>query len=334
MRSFVLACALGSAILAAQAPALAASENVDRAFVQEAIKRGAILWDIRDAKAYAKGHIPGAVNVGMVGESLRESNSEDFLPTPVIEKVLGDAGIDPSKEIVAYGNTGNPYAHFAQYTVRYFGGRKAHIYHGGLDDWKAAGLPVSTTADKLPPVKLSLKADTRETVGTADVVKAIGDKKVQIVDARTPGEYSGADIRALRGGHVPGAVNIPYEQNWKDPETPKKLRAKKVASAEGMNLKDQAALKALYAELDPKKETIVYCQSGVRASQTAAVLRDIGFENVKVYDSSWLGYGNTFAAPIDNATYFNVGALNGRIAKMQARIDVLEKELAEARRTK
>ena len=95
-----------------------------------------------------------------------------------------------------------------------------------------------------------------------------------------------------------------------------------------MSLKPQADLKTLYTNLDPNKETIVYCQSGVRAAETATVLADLGFKNVKIYDSSWLGYGNTLDAPADNVVFLNVGALNSRIGSMQNRIDVLEKELA------
>jgi thiosulfate/3-mercaptopyruvate sulfurtransferase len=87
-------------------------------------------------------------------------------------------------------------------------------------------------------------------------------------------------------------------------------------------------LKALYAKLDPSKETIVYCQSGARASETAGILQHLGFKNVKVYDSSWLAYGNTLEAPAESATFFNVGLLNSRIATMQNRIEQLEKELA------
>jgi thiosulfate/3-mercaptopyruvate sulfurtransferase len=98
-----------------------------------------------------------------------------------------------------------------------------------------------------------------------------------------------------------------------------------------MSLKPVAALKALYSKLDPEKETIVYCQSGARASETAGVLQQLGFKNVKVYDSSWLGYGNTPDAPAENVTYFNVGLLNNRLAGMQNRIDQLEKELAGAK---
>ena len=98
-----------------------------------------------------------------------------------------------------------------------------------------------------------------------------------------------------------------------------------------MSLKSVADLRALYAGLDPEKETVVYCQSGVRASQTAGVLLQLGFKNVKVYDSSWLAYGNTLDAPANNATMFNIGTLNGRMAAMQNRIDALEKSLADER---
>ena len=90
-------------------------------------------------------------------------------------------------------------------------------------------------------------------------------------------------------------------------------------------------MKQLYARLDPGKETIVYCQSGARASETAGVLQQLGFKNVKVYDSSWLGYGNTLDAPANNVTFFNVGLFNSRLSAMQSRIDQLEKELAESK---
>ena len=130
------------------------------------------------------------------------------------------------------------------------------------------------------------------------------------------------------------ALNIPYEQNWIDPETPAKLARKQIASNAGMSLKPAEELKRLYARLDLSKETIVYCQSGARASETAGVLQQLGFTNVKVYDSSWLGYGNTLDAPADNVTFFNVGQLNSRISALQERINQLEKELAEAKARK
>ena len=164
------------------------------------------------------------------------------------------------------------------------------------------------------------------------MVARLGNPALQLIDARTAKEFSGEDIRAIRGGHIPGAINIPYEQNWVDPDTVAKLARRQVTDNAGMSLKPREALKSLYAQLDPNKETVVYCQSGVRAAETATVLAELGFTNVKVYDSSWLGYGNRLDAPANNATVFNVGALNGRIGAMQARIDTLEKELAAAKK--
>jgi len=95
-----------------------------------------------------------------------------------------------------------------------------------------------------------------------------------------------------------------------------------------------ADLKRLYSRFDPSKETVVYCQSGVRASETAGVLQELGFTKVKVYDSSWLGYGNTLDAPANNVTFFNVGLFNTRLSTLQNRVNQLEKELADAKARK
>jgi thiosulfate/3-mercaptopyruvate sulfurtransferase len=317
--------------LPAAAGAAGADSIVDTAYVEAAIQRGAIVWDVRDAADYRKGHIPGAVNVGEVGKVLREDNSEDYIPHAQLLKVLGDGGIDPAKEVVVYGGRGNPFVYFGQLTLRYLGGDKALVYHGGIDEWRAAGKPVLTEAPKATPVTLSAKPAAGVTVSTSDMLTRVKRGDAQIVDVRTPGEYSGRDIRAIRGGHIPGALNIPYEQNWVDPATPQKLARKEVKDNAGMSLKPRAELEKLYGNLDRDKETVVYCQSGVRAAETAAVLADLGFKNVKVYDSSWLGWGNTLDAPAENVAFFNVGAMQGRIGALQRRIEDLERELAAAK---
>ncbi len=304
---------------------------VDIAYVQDAAKRSAILWDVRSADEFKKGHLPGAVNIGDIARVLRDDNTEDFLSTDKIEKILGAAGIDPAREIITYGGRGtwNPY--FGQFTVQHFGGRQARVYHDGIDGWVAAGHPISRDDVKIAPVALKLQVNPAVSVSTREVVARLNQSSTQIIDARTPKEFAGEDIRAIRGGHIPGAVNIPYEQNWVDPATLQKLARREVRDSSGMSLKPVEQLKALYSRLDPEKETIVYCQSGARASETAGVLQQLGFKNVRVYDASWLGYGNTLDAPANNVTFFNVGLLNGRIASMQGRIDHLERELAETK---
>jgi thiosulfate/3-mercaptopyruvate sulfurtransferase len=99
-----------------------------------------------------------------------------------------------------------------------------------------------------------------------------------------------------------------------------------------MNLKSREQLKALCGRLSSERETIVYCQSGIRAAETATVLKELGFTKVRVYDSSWLGYGNTLDAPAESVTFFDVGLMQNKMKAMQKRVENLEKELAEAKK--
>jgi len=325
----ILKTTLLAAALACATAARAQQAVVDTDFVVQATARGAILWDVRSEEEYKKGHLPGAINFDDPQTQLRDGKTEDYLPIPQMETLLGGAGIDPGKEIVAYGNKALPPAYFAYQTLRYLGAQRVHVYHGGFDDWKAAGKAVSTERTALPAVEFDAKLDKRLFVSTQDLVARLNRPGVQILDARTSKEFSGDDIRALRGGRIPGAVNIPYEANWLDPDTPRKLQRKQVDNKDGMALKPRGALQELYAALDPGKETIVYCQSGSRAAETATVLQDLGFQNVKIYDGSWLAWGNTFDAPVENVSYFNVGRVNGLLNQLQGRIDALEAEIEQ-----
>lgn len=224
------------------------------------------------------------MNIGNAGSVFRDMNREDPPSAAVASRIFGEAGMDIlGREVIVYTRKGDLDAYYAARMVEYYGGTHAKVYHGGLDDWKASGKPVDQSPVKLPPVKLALTAEMRGAMGNAELIERVKSGRAQIIDARTPKEFSGEDIRAVRGGHVPGAVPIPYEQNWQDPATASKLSSRQVSNRDGMALKSREDLKKLYAKLDPEKETVVYCQSGVRASETAAVLRDLGFKDVKVH---------------------------------------------------
>lgn len=316
-------------ILAVSALPAHAAPIVDIAGVKAAIARGAIVWDVRATPLYRKGHIPGAVSIGDAGAVLRNPVTEDFIDTAQIEKILGNAGIDPTKEVVVYADRGNPYAYFGRLAMQYFGGTAVSVFHDGIEGWQEAGNPVEAADAQRPALALKLTPRPELIASTEDVVTRAKRGDVQIVDARTSGEYLGNDVRAIRGGHIPGAVNIPYEQNWKDPETNSKLSRRQVPDNKGAGLAAADALKSLYAKLDPNKETVVYCQSGVRAAETAAVLETLGFGKVKVYDSSWLGYAARLDAPAESETFFNVGAMNGRLASMQRKIDEMGRMISE-----
>ena len=151
---------------------------------------------------------------------------------------------------------------------------------------------------------------TDEVVGKLSDVKA---GKVQILDVRTAPEFSGRSVSAIRGGHIPGAVNISMLENWSNPPTPEMMAKLECDVPGGFRLKPMADLKKLYASLDPNKETIVYCGSGVRAAETAAVLRDLGFKDVKVYKPGWLGYAARLSAPAEDEVFVNIGAMNRQI---------------------
>ena len=317
-------------ILLATASSLSArgADIVDAEYVAAALARGAVVWDVRDNRDYLEGHIPGAVNAGDIGAVLRDPNREDWVPTARVQDILGRAGIDLlNREVIAYGRTGDPNAYYALSGIRYFGGKAARVFHGGLDAWQAAGRPLSKQATTLPEVKLVLQPVAGELLWNPEILERIKSGRSQILDARTPKEFLAEDIRAIRGGHIPTAINVPFEQNWIDPEAGAKLAARATSTREGMALKPPAALGKLYEALDRDKEVVVYCQSGVRASVTAAVLRDLGFKDVKVYEPSWLGYAGMLSAPAEREVFLNVGALNGRIAGLQGKVIELEGEV-------
>lgn len=321
---------IGMVVFLVTATAWAQGDIVDTGYVEQALARGAIAWDARDPADYAAGHIPGAVNFGAVGKILRDPNREDLPSAAQAEQIFGAAGVDlMGKEVIVYSRKGDPYAYYGLHAMKYYGAKQAKVYHGGLDDWAAAGKPVTKEPTQLPPVTVRLSTDANLVLWNKDMVERVRAGSSQILDVRTPKEYAGEDIRAIRGGHVPGAINIPYQKNWQDPQTVAKLKRKEVKTRDGMDLKDESELRALYAKLDPNKETIVYCQSGVRASTSATILRALGFRDVKVYEPSWLGYAGMITAPAENEVFVNVGALNGKIASLEREVKSLRAELTK-----
>lgn len=244
---------------------------------------------------------------------------------------LGEWGIDPGAEIVVYADKGSACPYFILATLELVGAENAHVYHGGIDDWTRAGHEVSSTHASLAPRKLDVHPQPGVIVSTDEVRASLTDRTVQILDVRTPKEFKGLDVRALRGGHIPGAVNIPYEQNWVDPDSLIKQAAGQLSNSDGFAMKTPEALKQVYDKLDPSLTTIIYCQSSPRASVTAAVLKDLGFRDVRIYDASWADYGNRFDLPAEDQTFFDIFTMTRRIGVLEDRIKTLETKLDEIR---
>ncbi len=274
---------------------------VDAEFVAKALARGAIAWDVRGADEYANGHLPGAVSVGHVSQAIIDPKTQLLRPAAEIERVWGGAGIDPAREIVVYGLRGSAFAYFAQFALEAFGAGNVSVFHDGVDAWRAAGHPVSTSPTVRERVELKLPKQPALPITTDEVVEKVGRNDVQFVDTRRLGEFVGKESETLHAGHIPGAVHILYSRNYRDPETPLKLMRKETTDTAGMALKPDDELRKLYAGLDPGKETIVYCHTGIRAALTTAVLKRLGFRNVKLYYASWLEYGNRPRARVETA---------------------------------
>src|SRR5215470_19089141 len=162
-------------VLSGHAAIAASPIIVDDNYVAQAIARNAIVWDVRPADAYARAHIAGAINIGDAARVLRDDNTEDFIATDRIEKILGAAGLDPSRETIVYGSRGGWQPYFGLYTLQYFSGKNVRVYHEGIEGWTAAGHTVSRDASQLTPVALKLEINPAAAVSTKEMVSRLND---------------------------------------------------------------------------------------------------------------------------------------------------------------
>jgi thiosulfate/3-mercaptopyruvate sulfurtransferase len=169
---------------------------VDAEFVAQALARGAIVWDVRSQDEYRRGHLPGAVNIDDIQNVLRDPAAEDYIVVEEIGRKLGEAGIDPAREIVLYGSKAHTGPYFGYMTLRWMGARTVHVYHGGIEDWKSGNRPLATDTVRLAPVAFKTAQDPSLIVSTQDVLARIGQPGVQILDVRTA-----ANSRAPMCGH-------------------------------------------------------------------------------------------------------------------------------------
>lgn len=329
MRKFVLIC--GCLMLSLLPGGAFAEAIVNAAFVKQAVARGAIVWDVRPRADYLKGHVAGAVNLGEAAVELRDSRSEDFIARGQIERKLGAAGIDPAREIVVYGWRGSTTPYFARYLLGYFGAGNVRVFHDGIEGWIDAGERLQLDEARRQALRVALSPVPGVAVGTDELIALIGTESLQLVDTRSRKEFLGEDVRAIRGGHVPGAVNLPYELNWQDPDAALSMAKRQVRDTGGMSLKPREQLQAVYSRLDPERMVVVMCHSGVRAAQTLAVLQDLGFRDVRLYDSSWMGYALRLDAPAENEVFIDVVEMQQRIRDLTRQVEELKRRYVEGR---
>ena len=247
-----------------------------------------------DTSAYDEGHIAGAVGWNWQSQ-LQASLRRDLISGPELEALLGVAGIDNNTTVILYGDNNNWFAAWAFWQLKYYGHGDVRLMNGGRAKWVADGRPLTTDAPSHAAKSYRASEPNQDIRAYRDaVLGAVSASSIALVDVRAPAEFSGELLApanlpqegAQRGGHIPGAANIPWGQ----------------AVNEDGTFKSADDLTALYGGkgIDGSKETIAYCRIGERSSHTWFVLTQLlGHQNVRNYDGSWTEWGSIVNAPIE-----------------------------------
>ncbi len=248
-----------------------------------------------DILLYDTGHIPGAIKIDWVAD-LNDPVTRDYLDRERFEQLLGAKGISNDTTVVFYGDKNNWWATYAFWVFKLFAHKDARILNGGRAKWIAEGRELTREVPNYPAVTYRApERDDRQIRAFRDqVMEHLKQANPTLVDVRSPQEFSGEKLHmpeypqegTLRGGHIPGAQNIPWAQ---------------AANADG-TFKSRAELEELYQSkgITPDKDVIAYCRIGERSSHTWFVLTYLlGYPQVRNYDGSWTEWGNMVGVPIE-----------------------------------
>ncbi|HNB41817.1 MAG TPA: sulfurtransferase [Anaerolineales bacterium] len=253
-----------------------------------------IIESDEDPLLYAIGHIPGAAQVDWFS-TLQHPLRRDFLTKEQFEQVASKLGITNDTTVIFYGDKSNWFACYALWLFQYYGHQNVKIVNGGRAKWEKEGRPLVKEVPTFTATTYKAKeADKSIRAFRDDVFKQVDSKK-PLVDVRSPKEYTGELLHmpnypqegATRGGHIPGAVSIPWAQAVNEADSTFKTAEDLKALYEGKNIKSDG-------------EIIAYCRIGERSSLTWFVLKYLlGYPTVKNYDGSWTEWGNLVDAPIE-----------------------------------
>jgi thiosulfate/3-mercaptopyruvate sulfurtransferase len=271
---------------------------VDTEWVQNHINDSSVRIvevDYDPTSNYYQGHIPNSVLFDW-RKDMNDPVTRDILSKNQLEELLSRNGISNDTVIVLYGDFNNWFATYAFWTLKYYGVEKVKLMNGGRKKWLLEDRPLTKDIPSFPRAVFRAKEpDDTIRVFKEYVREAIRMKDKVLIDVRSPKEYTGEILappeypneHAQRGGHIPGAINIPW--------------ATAVNDADG-TFKPREELERIYTEkgVTPDKEVITYCRIGERSSHTWFVLKFLlGYPNVKNYDGSWTEWGNSVRYPIE-----------------------------------
>jgi thiosulfate/3-mercaptopyruvate sulfurtransferase len=221
----------------------------------------------------------------------------DYLDPEHFAELMSEKGITPETTVVFYGDKNNWWATYALWVFQLFGHDNVKVMDGGRKKWEQEGRPMTQEVPSFPRADYPVpeRDDSKIRAFKRDVEEHL-ERRGPLVDVRSPGEYSGELLHmpdypqegALRGGHIPGAANVPW--------------ARAVREDDG-TFKSADELREIYegeAGLSEREDVIAYCRIGERSSHTWFVLKYLlGYDNVRNYDGSWTEWGNAVRAPIE-----------------------------------
>ncbi|MCL6564827.1 MAG: sulfurtransferase [Acidobacteriia bacterium] len=247
-----------------------------------------------DTSAYEQGHIPGAIAWNWQTE-LQDPVRRDLIGKAEFEQLMSRSGIANDTTVIVYGDNNNWFACWAFWQLKYYGHEDVRVMNGGRKKWLEEKRELSTEVPVVQPTSYRAKDPDASIRARRDEIFAVldGRRPAVLVDVRSPDEFTGKIIAppgmtetAQRGGHIPGAANIPWSQ----------------AVREDGTFKSVEELRELYASRGIRGDSpvIAYCRIGERSSHTWFVLKYLlGFADVRNYDGSWTEWGNLVGAPIE-----------------------------------
>jgi len=246
-----------------------------------------------DTSSYEKGHLKNAVGWNWTTQ-LNDNVRRDIPNQKQFEELASQSGISNDSTVVLYGDNNNWFAAFAFWQFKIYGHKDVRLMNGGRKKWELEGRPMTTDVPNVQRTQYHASAPDRSLrAWRDDILHILSSKSAHLVDVRSPDEFTGKIIApagmsetAQRGGHIPGAANIPWSK----------------AVNEDGTFRTHDELAKLYEGqgVRPDKEAVAYCRIGERSSHTWFVLKYLlGFEKVRNYDGSWTEWGNLIDAPIE-----------------------------------
>jgi len=245
-----------------------------------------------DTNAYSEGHVAGAAGWNWTSQ-LQDQTRRDIITKAELEKLMSEAGISNDDTIVLYGDNNNWFAAYAFWVLELYGHKNLKLMDGGRKKWLEESRPVTKDTPAVSATSYRASEPNQELRAKRDfVLESLNRGDRAMVDVRSPAEFSGEILAppglqetAQRGGHIPGAANVPWAQAVKEDGT----------------FKSEDDLKALYGGkgVTPDKEVIAYCRIGERSSHTWFVLKHLlGYNKVRNYDGSWTEWGSMVDVPV------------------------------------